>query len=169
MRKTFFISLISIFLYACEGRKVNMDPHYPNMEITVKNLKHNGWSLSTRDGGICVYSNRNSMPYLVFYLDVNDNCKIVESQEIYIDLNYSYQYKYETLQEGDNLINENELINEIDSILSTFNARKKSEFEFITPCRFTFLSENTDGIEIEWSLSLCRKTNKIVSYFDLNK
>ncbi len=169
MRQIFFISIITIFLYSCKNRKVNIDPHYPNFEITVKDLKKNGWEISTMDDGVCVYSKRNFKPYLVFYLDINEDCEIVRSQEFYIVLNYPYQYKYETLQDNDKPINENELVSEIDSILSTFNAKKKSKFKFISSCRFTFLSENIDGMEIEWSLNLCRKVNKISSYFELNK
>ena len=169
MRQLILLLIIIPIIHSCEYSKVSVDPHYPNVGITVGDLKKNGWELTTVDHGICVYSKINYSQNLVFYLDTNDTCELVNSQEIYITLNYTHKYEMETLELNGRPINEKDLRSEIDSILHKFNAKVITDLNFITPCRFKFLSENENGVKIEWSLNLCQEKNTISSYYELDK
>jgi hypothetical protein len=146
--------LIGIALYGCSNRtkKVNWDPFYPNYEITKEEIISNGFEHVTADDGICVYRKEQVNKTFLFYLYFEDNCEIVQTQELYISLRRDTTYdpiKHEPLK----FTLEDSL--SIVSTLGEYKSELISGFDDITACTKEFQAKNEKGKTTKWIISLC--------------
>ena len=165
MRIAIYINLL-LAISCSSPQQVDTDPHNPNFGITIKGLEKSGWEIATADDGVCVYKKDDSNPKLVFYMDMQDDCKKVLSQELYIDLKY-----WETTKQDRNKATfeiTEKLNNEIDSVLLTYNSRRTSDFIQRTPCAYEFKSENNKGKSVDWDIMNCFDKVTLTAYKELN-
>jgi hypothetical protein len=162
MNRTVYI-LLFLIIGCSEPKQVDLNPYNPNIGITVKELEQSGWQLTTADDGVCVYKNQDVNPKLVFYMDMQEDCKTVLSQELYIDLDYEQE------QAGADFEVTKEISNKIDSILSSYNSRRISDFERAAPCVLKFTGENEKNKKVEWDIMNCYDKITLTTYSELNK
>ena len=160
MNRTAIILLL--FTISCsEPKKVDTNPYNPNVGITVSGLEKSGWKLTTADNGVCVYESSDANPRLVFYSDMQEDCKPILSQELYIDLGYQQE------QEGVDFDVTEEINNKIDSVLLTYNSMRTSEFKRAASCRLEFTGENQEKKRVEWSIMNCNDKITLTAYSKL--
>ena len=162
MNRHFHILLLLI-IGCSEPKQVDLNPYNPNIGITVKELEQSGWQQTTADDGVCVYKNQDVRPKLVFYMDMQEDCKTVLSQELYIDLGYQPE------QIGSDFEVTKDIRNKIDSILLSYSSRRISDFKRAAPCRLEFTGENEQNKKVEWDIMNCFDKITMTTYSELNK
>lgn len=140
---------LNIMTACSKPQQVSLDPYYPNYGIKVKDLKRGGYQLTTVDDGVCVYSNDAEKFDLVFYGKMEEECKSVHMQELYIYPNEK-PGNYDFDESKGRIVTAQDSINFLN-ILKPYGTTSIFNIHNINLCVARFYGKNNDGKVIEWS------------------